>query len=534
MLTTLHEEHAISIAHGYAKISRTPMAAAVHANVGLMHATMAIYNAWCDRVPMLILGATGPLDASKRRPWIDWIHTAQDQGALIRQYVKFDDQPHSAEAATQSLVQAYVASARKPCAPSYVCLDLTLQEDEVQQEAVRMPETERYVSAAREAPGPSAEDVERVVEALKGAKKPVFLLGRMGAGKTEEWEERVKLVKRFDARVVTDIKQTAPFPYPHRCQPTGTSIFMSAASQELVREADLILSFDWVDLAGDLKAAGTPEPQAKVVHVSLDSALHNGWSKDHFALPPADIAIHADVDKTMTAILKASESVSSQQSSWPEPAPPHAPKLSTSSTIFMPDLASALYKAIASTEMCLVRVPLGWPGTCLQTTHPLAFMGLDGGAGIGSGPGQLVGTSLALQEIQSPLLPVAVIGDGEYLMASSAFWTAARYRLPLLCIVANNGSYYNDEVHQERVAKSRGREVENKWIGMRLDDPQPDLQKIAEGHGCSSVRGEQVKNREDLESALRDAAAEARKGKSVVLDVRVLPEGYAEGMSEKK
>ena len=102
MLVCLHEEHAVAIAHGYSKVTEKPMAAAVHANVGLMHATMAIYDAWCDRAPVIVLGATGPVDAAKRRPWIDWIHTAQDQGALIRSYVKWDDQPGSAAAAVES------------------------------------------------------------------------------------------------------------------------------------------------------------------------------------------------------------------------------------------------------------------------------------------------------------------------------------------------------------------------------------------------------------------------------------------------
>ena len=106
MLLCLHEEHAVAIAHGYAKVTGRPMAAAVHSNVGLMHATMAIFNAWCDRMPMVVLGATGPVDAPKRRPWIDWIHTARDQGALIRPYTKWDDQPASPEAAREALLRA--------------------------------------------------------------------------------------------------------------------------------------------------------------------------------------------------------------------------------------------------------------------------------------------------------------------------------------------------------------------------------------------------------------------------------------------
>jgi thiamine pyrophosphate-dependent acetolactate synthase large subunit-like protein len=128
MLVCLHEENAVAIAHGYAKVAGRPMAVALHSNVGLMHATMAIYNAWCDRVPMLIVGATGPVDAARRRPWIDWIHTSADQGALIRPYVKWDDQPGSVAAALDSLAQAYTITRAAPSAPVYVCLDVSLQE----------------------------------------------------------------------------------------------------------------------------------------------------------------------------------------------------------------------------------------------------------------------------------------------------------------------------------------------------------------------------------------------------------------------
>ena len=110
MLLCLHEEHAVALAHGYAKVAERPLAVVLHSNVGLMHGTMAIFNAWCDRVPMLILGATGPVDAARRRPWIDWIHTARDQGALVRPYVKWDDQPASATAAVESVLRAHLIS----------------------------------------------------------------------------------------------------------------------------------------------------------------------------------------------------------------------------------------------------------------------------------------------------------------------------------------------------------------------------------------------------------------------------------------
>lgn len=526
MLVVLHEEHAISIAHGYAKVTECPMAAAVHANVGLMHATMAIYNAFCDRIPMLILGATGPLDADKRRPWIDWIHTAQDQGALIRSFVKFDDQPHSANAAIKSLVQATAMTIAKPSAPVYLCLDLSIQEGKLDPETLRYPDISRYLNISE--PGPSSEMVDAVFQALLDSKKPLFLFGRVGR-KLEHWNQRIKLAELFNALVLTDLKQSAAFPTNHPLHPVAPSVFPSPQACEMLQSADVIVSFDWVDFAGTLKAAfPSSEPSAKVVHVSLDSALHNGWSKDHFGLPPVDIPVQSDPDKFLSAVsARCASEVSQRESAWEAIAASSSKSSPSTEDIFMGDLAAALYSAIPEKDLCLVRVPLGWRGSDLICTHPLSFLGQDGGAGLASGPGQAVGTALALKSRSSELIPVAILGDGDFFMGSTALWTAAKYRLPILVIVANNASFYNDEVHQERVAKVRGRPVENKWIGMRLADPQPDVGKNAESLGAKLVSEGQVRQRSQVEEVLHKAATEVKNGATVVVDVRVLPEGYS-------
>src|ERR1041385_6709860 len=175
MLLCLHEESAVAIAHGYAKVTGRAMAAAVHANVGLMHATMAIFNAWCDRMPVLVLGATGPVDAAKRRPWIDWIHTARDQGALIRPYTKWDDQPASPAAAREALMRAWFLAHAAPMGPVYVNLDAEMQE-------AKLPEPLPPIDVARFTPpvasAPSADLVAKAAALLKAAKAPVMLIGR--------------------------------------------------------------------------------------------------------------------------------------------------------------------------------------------------------------------------------------------------------------------------------------------------------------------------------------------------------------------
>ena len=176
MLLCLHEEAAVAIAQGYAKVTGKAMAAAVHSNVGLFHATMAIFNAWCDRMPILILGATGPVDAMKRRPWIDWIHTAADQGAIIRNYTKWDDQPASAGAARESVLRAYWLANTAPCGPVYINLDAEVQEGKL---SAPLPpiDARRYMPPVVASPG--ADVVKQAADLLRNAKRPLILAGRV-------------------------------------------------------------------------------------------------------------------------------------------------------------------------------------------------------------------------------------------------------------------------------------------------------------------------------------------------------------------
>src|ERR1700712_2891486 len=153
MILCLHEEVAVSIAHGYAKVTGKAMAVAVHSNVGLFHATMAIFNAWCDRMPVVILGATGPVDAAKRRPWIDWIHTSKDQGSLVRDYTKWDDEPLSPKALQESILRARQIVQTAPRGPAYICLDVGMQETRVEP-PLPVPDVTRYAPPEPMAPAP--------------------------------------------------------------------------------------------------------------------------------------------------------------------------------------------------------------------------------------------------------------------------------------------------------------------------------------------------------------------------------------------
>lgn len=517
MLLCLHEEAAIAIAHGYAKVTGRAMATAVHSNVGLMHGTMAIFNAWCDRMPVIVLGATGPVDAQHRRPWIDWIHTARDQGALVRGYTKWDDQPASPAAAREAVLRASWIANTAPMGPVYVNLDAEMQEGKLP-EPLPPVETWRFIPQAISA-APAAL-IEQAADALSAAKRPVILAGRVSRS-LESWNARVALAEAINARVVTDLKIGASFPtdHPLHVGAPGTLLPVPEALEALA-QADVILSLDWVDLAGTLKAAKT---SATVIQVSVDHHLHNGWSMDYQGLPTVDLFLAGDPDQTVPALL---EHLGGPRTASVVSAPSRASPKLPDGPLTVEHLALGLRQAVGDRAMSLTHLPLSWNGAWWPFRHPLDYLGGDGGGGVGGGPGISVGAALALKG--SGRLPIAVCGDGDFLMGITALWTAAHYRIPLLLVVANNRSFFNDELHQERVARMRNRPVENRWIGQRISDPDIDLASLARAQGAQAWGP--IETQTDLAASFAKAIEAVENGAVAVIDVRVEP-GYAPAMT---
>ena len=511
MLLCVHEEVAVSIAHGYAKASGRMMGAVVHSNVGLMHAAMAVFNAWCDRVPLLLVGATGPWDAAKRRPWIDWIHTTSDQGALVRDYTKWDNQPASVPAALEALLRAAQIANTAPRGPVYVNLDAAVQEAKIGA-LPPLPDVARF--AAARSPDPPRELVAQAAKLLSGANSPLILAGRVSRS-PDGWKARVRLAEKLQARVMTDLKQAAAFPTDHPLHAAPPGTFLGPQAAQAIREADVILALDWIDLAGTLKQAGNEALKAKLINVSCDVHLHRGWSMDYQGLPPADVLLLTEPDAAVPLLLEACSSRISPVTTIDRPALPPATEVSILA------LAQALDKAAGSSPICITKLPLGWHGAYRHFRHPLDYLGAEGGGGVGAGPGLTVGAALALEG--SGRIPVGIVGDGDFLMANTAVWTAAHYRLPALFIVCNNRSFYNDEMHQERVAKERARPVENKWIGQKLLDPEIDIAAMARAQGAEGIGP--VTKLPELQAAVERGLAAARAGKVAVIDARVLP-GY--------
>ncbi len=524
MLVCLHEEHTVAIAHGYAKVTDEPMAVAVHTNVGLMHATMAIFNAWCDRKPMVIIGANGPFDADQRRPWIEWIHTSADQAHIIRDYIKWDDTPHSVPAALESLLRANQITRTPPYGPTYICLDEKFQEGDIEGE-LSFPDPARYQPGKPAAP--RAEDIQEIADIMTAAERPLIMMGRVSRG-SDDWDRRVRLAEALGAVVFTDLHTSSAFPSDHPLHVLEPRFHPRDQHLDAFARADAILSLDWVDLGGYVKRLGGPEnAPAKIIHASVDSYVHKGWSMDYHILPTADLRVLATPDLVVGALLEELErrgqaAPQSQKMALVDENPEKKEPVE-SGTMALRDMA-LIWRAFhqGRQDIGVMSNPLGWPGDCILIRDPLDFFGSNGGAGVGAGPGHAVGGALALKG--TGRIAAALLGDGDFVMGASALWTASHMDLPLMIVVANNRAYFNDVVHQEHIAINRDRPVENKWIGQRIDEPAVDITGLARSFGFEAAT---VSDAGELLAALGQAADKVKAGGRYLLDVRVEP-GYAE------
>ncbi|MDB5599933.1 MAG: thiamine pyrophosphate enzyme binding domain protein [Xanthobacteraceae bacterium] len=521
MIVCLHEDHVVAIAHGYAKATDKPMGAILHSNVGLMHGLMGLFNAFCDRVPMIVIGATGPVAPEKRRPWIDWIHTTKDQASMLRNYIKWDDEPRSVDGVIEAFLRGYQLTVTKPSAPVYICLDAGLQEESVSDE-VTFPDVARY--SPMTLPAAPAADVCKVAEMVAAAKSPVFMFGR-GSREQLHWDARVELAELAGASVMSSQRERAAFPTQHGLHVVPPMGSLSPAAKELLAAADLIVSFDYPDLQGTLRQVNrkTSTIAAKIVRVSVDHTLHNGWSMDYFGLSPADLAVMADPDAFTEQLLHELSVKLKGVKKWDGKSRRKWETITWSDKadqqLMSRDIEVALAEVRGDRKFTLTHLSFGWAGSAYHWNEPLDYLGHDGGAGLSAGPGLTLGASLALKDKGRTV--ICVDGDGDFMQGATALWTAAHHQIPALFIINNNRSNFNDEIHQEAIAKDRKRPIENKWIGMRISEPDVDMAGLARAQGVEAEGP--ITNRKDLLEALERGLAVVASGKPYLIDVVVKP-----------
>ena len=527
-----HEEIAVALANGYAKATGRPMATALHDVVGLQHAAMAIFNAWCDRTPMLNLGGGGPQDADRRRS-TDWVHSALVQGNLVRDFVKYDDQPNSIQAVPESLLRAYRIATTAPTGPVYVCLDADVQEARVDAPQI-VPDAGLFAAPAPPAADPAA--LERAAALLVEAQWPVIVVGEVGRkpGALPALRDLAEML----AAPVIDAGGPFSFPNTHPLDATLTR-------EEALRDADVVLALDvpslGVPLGPSVRERGTMQPairpDATLIHISLYDLERQSWVTDAMWLLPVAVPIAADTANALPELaelcrarLAAGRGGASRiegRRSRVEAMHHRAQEKSEAwiaqnwdlTPVSSARLHGEIEQRVKGQPWALVHAHgAGWRQV-LELTEPGHGIGGGRGAGVGYGLPSSVGAALGFKG--SGRLCINVVGDGDFFMTSSALWTAARYRIPLLTVIFNNRSYYNDEEHQERIAIHRDRPVENKGIGVQIRDPEPDFAALARSLGVEGFGP--VTGPEALGPALDEAFRAIREGRPAVVDVLTQP-----------
>jgi thiamine pyrophosphate-dependent acetolactate synthase large subunit-like protein len=317
---------------------------------------------------------------------------------------------------------------------------------------------------------------------------------------------------------MTDLKSGAAFPTDHPAHVIAPFNNVGKAAREVLAQADVILALDWVDLGGALRASSDgPTITAKVISATLDHTLHNGFNMDHQILPPVDLPIAAAPDVVADDLLAALGP--GERKPWRQKIVAK-PKPRSDGAVAMEQVATALRAAFDDPgKVSFVSLGRGWPIDLWPLTDPLAYIGKDGGGGIGSGPGISVGAALAAHT--RGRLPVAMLGDGDFLMGSSALWTAVHHRIPLLVLINNNRSYFNDELHQETMARRRERNPANRWIGQRIGDPEVDIAKLTESYGGTGIGP--ISRADDVAGAIARGVEVLRAGGVCVIDFHIAP-----------
>jgi thiamine pyrophosphate-dependent acetolactate synthase large subunit-like protein len=336
--------------------------------------------------------------------------------------------------------------------------------------------------------------------------------------KPEYWTPRIKLAEKLGACVLTDLKQGATFPTDHPAHYCPPFNVLGKDARELLCEADVIVALDWVDLGGALRQArNVGTVTANVIACSLDQTLHTGANMEYQALPPVDVAMAATADVVVAELNDALGA--GRKEPWKVKVPPKA-KAGNGAVIGMDQVAAALRDQFNDPEnVTFCTLGRGWPFDLWPLQNGMAYLGKDGGGGLGSGPGLSVGSALALAD--QGRYAISMLGDGDFCMGATAIWSAAHHRIPLLVLINNNRSYFNDELHQDNVARTRGREVKNRWIGLRLEDPSPDIAKLAEAQGAVGIGP--ITNPRDLTPGIEKGVDVLKKGGVCVIDLHIDP-----------
>jgi len=527
ILTCVHEDIAVHIAQGYAKMAGRPMAMACHGVVGLQHATMAIYNAWCDRVPVIVLGGN-IMEADKRAPGAEWVHSGVDIGQIVREFTKWDDQPASLQHFAESAVRAYKIATTPPMGPVFLALDAELQENPIRNaKSLRIPKFEPVTPPQADS-GAIAVAAKMLVE----AQNPIIICDRL-ARTPAGMASLVELAETLQCGMI-DNAGRMNFPSRH---PLNQSF-----RRGIIGQSDVILAIEMNDLWGTLthfsdrivrQSRPATKPDAKIITLGVRDLYLKSNYQDFGRWQDVDLDLAGDGEASLPVLTEAvrrlvdnsrkdafaarGQKLAKLHQAMVDQSMTDATIGWDSSPITTARMCAEVHNQIKDQDWSLVgsAIRLTWPHRFWDFKKSYQWNGLSGGAGVGYNLPASIGAALANKK--RGVFTVAFGGDGDFMFNPGALWTAAHHKIPILYIVHNNRAYHQEYMYLVAMAARHGRGVERMDIGTTLKDPNIDYATIARGMG---VHGEgPITDPKDLGPALARAVAVVKSGEPAVVDV---------------
>ena len=513
LLTCCHEESAVAMAHGYAKIEGKPIMALLHGTVGTQHGAMAIYNAYADRVPIYIV-IGNHMDAAVRPAGVNWYHSAQDMGAMIRDYTKWDDTPASLGAFANSAIRAYRLAMTPPMGPVAIVIDSEMQERPMPGPRPRIPKLTM--------PSPPQGDMSAVREAAKmlvAAQAP-----RINCGRAARTPEGMKLVTQLGELLQCPVNgngERMHIPSRHPLAGNGYQGYPT----------DLVLDLE-------VQGGGAPPARAKVISISSLDLFMKSNIQDFQPMSQADFAIAGDAEATLPSLIEEvkrqmtadrkrafderGKKIAEAHAKQREQAIEEARWAWDQSPISLSRLAAELWPLIKNEDWSLVGWQGfigGWPGRLWNMDKHYHYIGGQGGGGIGYNAPAAVGAALANKKYGRLSINIQTDGDMNY--APGVLWTAAHHKIPLLTIMHNNRGYHAEVMFVQRMAAQRNRGVDRAHIGTRLIEPNINYAKMAETYGLTGIGP--ITDPKDMAAAFKRGIEIVKRGEPVMIDTVTQP-----------
>ncbi len=533
-ISCCHEESSVAMSHGYAKVEGKPLCIFAHGTVGLQHAAMAIYNAFCDRVPVYIVIGNN-LDATMRdTAYGEWPHSVQDAAAMVRDYVKWDDTPISLPHFAESAVRAYKIAMTPPMAPVLLVADSELQERPIPADAaLHIPK----LTLAAPPQGDSG-SVAEAARLLVQAQNPLIVVDRY-ARTQKAIDLLVELAETLQAPV---IDQAGRMNFPTR-HPLNQTSRRSA----VVSNADVIMGLEATDFWGALNTMHdqihrTTRPimksDAKLISITAGDLYTKANYQDFYRYQGVDLAMAADAEATLPSLIEETKrqmtadrkhalqdrgaKLASAHQTALDQARTDASYAWDASPVSTGRLCAELWAQIKNEDWSLVSILRHfswWPLRLWPFEKQYQYIGNQGGGGIGYNAPASVGAALANKKYGR--LSVSIQDDGDLLFAPAVLWTAAHHRIPLLSVMHNNRAYHEEMMHVQRMANRHNRGIDRAHIGTAFEDPTMDFAKIAQGMGVYAEGP--ITDPNELAPALRRAIAVVKRGEPALLDVVTQP-----------